>query len=328
MSTNMRIITEKTVAKYLTFDDAIGLVEQTWKWYSEGKIVMPAKITTDMEPLGVKGWFNAMPSYVAPLDAAGLKLVGGYSDNPKNGLPYIRANVLLTDPSTGTLKALIAGDLISTMRTGAQPAVACKYLAAKTDVVTFIGAGAQAVFCLTCMSRILDIKEVRVCDLFDSAKQRFIDHFGDHSFRMKACGSNREGCEGADVIITITSGNGIFVEEPWLKKGSLVLTMGSFTETSDEVVTKADKLYADHIGQGLHRGNFKTMVEKGLIDTSSFAAQLTDVVAGKAPGRENDSERIIAELVGMGCPDLVLGATVYNRVIEAGVEVPSFCLTE
>jgi len=34
---------------------------------------MPNKITTDMSSLGVAGWFNSMPAYIAPLDTAGLK---------------------------------------------------------------------------------------------------------------------------------------------------------------------------------------------------------------------------------------------------------------
>ena len=87
---------------------------------------------------GVAGWFNSMPSYIGPSDVAGLKLVGGYADNPQHGLPYIRANLMLTDPRTGFLRALIAGDWISDMRTGAQPAVAARYLAARTDVVAFV----------------------------------------------------------------------------------------------------------------------------------------------------------------------------------------------
>jgi ornithine cyclodeaminase/alanine dehydrogenase-like protein (mu-crystallin family) len=53
---------------------------------------------------------------------AGLKLVGGHADNLPQRLPFIRANLLLTDPRTGFLRALAAGDWISDLRTGAQPA--------------------------------------------------------------------------------------------------------------------------------------------------------------------------------------------------------------
>lgn len=42
---------------------------------------------------------------------------------------------------------MVCGDWISDARTGAQPAIAMKYLAAKSDIITVIGAGRQF-FCL------------------------------------------------------------------------------------------------------------------------------------------------------------------------------------
>ena len=64
------IIGEETVRKFLTVDDVIDICEKTWRWYGEGKVVMPNKITTDMSGLGVAGWFNSMPAYIAPMDTA------------------------------------------------------------------------------------------------------------------------------------------------------------------------------------------------------------------------------------------------------------------
>lgn len=113
------IITNEKVKKYVSIEDVITCVENTWKWYSEKQIIMPSKITTDMSSAGVNGWFNSMPSYIHPLDSAGIKVVGGYSDNPSKGLPFIRANLLLTDPHSGDLRALMCGDWISDARTGA-----------------------------------------------------------------------------------------------------------------------------------------------------------------------------------------------------------------
>ena len=190
------IIGEETVRKYLTAEDVIDICEKTWRWYGEGKVVMPNKITTDMTSLGVAGWFNSMPAYIAPLDTAGLKLVGGYDGNKALGLPYIKANVVLTDPQTGILKALVSGDYINDMRTGAQPAIMTRMLAASTDVICFIGTGLMAYYSLLCMSKTVAIKEVRLCDISDEAKDRFIARFPDAPFQFVKCASNEEGCRG------------------------------------------------------------------------------------------------------------------------------------
>ena len=83
------------------------------------------------------------------------------------------------------------------------------------------------------------------------------------------------------MVVTITNANADLVEEPWLKEGSLVMTMGSFRETSFDVVRKADKVAVDQVGQSLHRGNVKELAEMGEIDENSFDIIIPDVLAGK-----------------------------------------------
>ena len=314
------IITDALVRANVTLEDAIACVEDVWRWHGTGEVVMPSKITTDMSTLGVNGWFNSMPSYIHPLDMAGIKVVGGYADNPKNGLPYIKSNLVLLNPHNGKLRALICGDFISDARTGAQPAIAMKYLAASTDVLTVIGAGQQAYFCVQCISKLHKIRQLRVCDIRPEARERFAARLAGADFEIVQCASNEEGCRGADVIITITTADAPLVREAWCKPGCLVLTMGSFTETADDVALAFDRLFIDHAAQGLHRGNFKSMADRGIITRESICAELPEVVCGNKPGRQNPEERILCELVGMGSPDLCIATKVYNAVLASGAE--------
>lgn len=316
-----KIITNKMVQKYVSIEDVIECVENTWRWYGEKQVIMPSKITTDMSSVGVNGWFNSMPSYIHPIGSAGIKVVGGYSDNPSKGLPFIRANLLLTDPCNGDLRALICGDWISDARTGAQPAVAMKYLAAKTDVLTMIGAGRQAYYAVECIRRVHKLKEVRVCDIRPEAREKFASYFPDADFRITPYESIEKACKDADVIITLTTADAVLVEEPWCKRGCLVMPMGSFHEVDDEIARKFDKLYLDNIAQGMHRGQFLNMAHAGEITEDSFDAELPDVVAVLKSGREHADERIICQLVGMGCPDLAVATLAYNRITEAGEDV-------
>ena len=315
---NTMIIDNKTVQKYVSIEDAIDCVENTWKWFGEKQVIMPAKITTDMSSAGVNGWFNSMPSYIHPLKSAGIKVVGGYSDNPRRGLPFIRANILLTDPENGDLRALVCGDWISDVRTGAQPAIAMKYLAAKTDIVTVIGAGRQAFYAIECIRRVHKLKEVRVCDVRPEARERFAGYFPGVDFAITPYESIEAACKESDVIITLTTADAVLVEEPWCKPGCLVMPMGSFHEVDDDIARKFDKLYLDNIAQGMHRGQFLNMAHTGEITEESFDAELPDVLAGLKAGRDNGQQRIICQLVGMGCPDLAVATLAYNRILEAG----------
>lgn len=315
------VITNKMVQNYVSIEDVIQIVENTWKWYGEKQVIMPPKITTDMSSAGVNGWFNSMPAYIHPLSSAGIKVVGGYSDNPKNGLPFIRANLLITDPANGDLRALVSGDWISDARTGAQPAVAMKYLAAKTDVLTMIGAGRQAFYAIECIRRIHKLKEVRVCDIRPAAREAFASYFPDVDFKIIPYENTQEACQDADVIITLTTADEELVMEPWCKPGCLVMPMGSFHEMDDNIARKFDKLFLDNIAQGMHRGQFLHMAHTGEITEASFHAELPDVVAGLKTGRENPEERIICQLVGMGCPDIAVATCAYERIAAAGENV-------
>ena len=322
----VKILSEKQVQEVLSIDDVISQVENTWRWYGEGKVIMPSKITLDMEPLGVHGWFNSMPSYISETGYAGIKFVGGFSENKAKGMPFIRAKVMVFDPSDGMMKAPVAGDWISEYRTGAQPAIACKYLAASTDTVTFIGAGQMAAACLTCMARVLPMKEVRICDLNPAAREAFAEKFADGPFSVIPFESNEQACRGSDVIITITTADAPLVYLDWVKEGALVLTMGSFTETSLDVVTGSDLLIADHIGQSLHRGNFKLAADEGLITEESFAATLPEIICGAKKGRLSGKDRILCQLVGMGAPDAACAAMALARLEEKGIPVPELDL--
>lgn len=315
------IIGEETVKKYISAEDAIDITYKTWKWYGEGNVIMPNKITTDMSPLGVDGWFNSMPAYIHPMKTAGIKVVGGYNGNRALGLPFIKANVLITDCETGVLRAVVSGDYISDIRTGAQPAVMAKLLAAKTDTVTIIGTGLQGYMSLLCMSKLLDMKEVRVCDISEEAKERFMARFQSAPWKWRNCKTNEEGCRGADVIITVTNANADLVEEPWVSEGALVMTMGSFRETSFDVVRKADRIATDQVGQSLHRGNVKELAEMGEITAESFDIRVPEVLCGKCEGRRNDKERIYAQIIGTGMLDVAIAGLLLEKLEKSDEEL-------
>jgi ornithine cyclodeaminase/alanine dehydrogenase len=171
------------------------------------------------------------------------------------------------------------------------------------------------------MSRLLPLEEVRVCDLRSEARAKFTARFAGSPFRLVDCPDREAACRGADVIVTVTTADEPLVEEPWVKKGALVMTMGSYTETSDDVCLRADRLLADHLGQAMHRGNFKALVDRGALTAASFAAELTEVVAGRKRGRGAADERIVLALVGMGCLDLSIASLAYERIVASGEQV-------
>ena len=136
------------------------------------------------------------------------------------------------------------------------------------------------------------------------------------------CASNEGACRGANVIITVTNANANLVEYDWIQKGALVMTMGSFRETSFDCVRKADRIATDHVGQSLHRGNVKELAEMGEITAESFDIVIPDVLAGKQPARVNPDDYIYAQIIGTGMLDVAVGGLLLEKLKAAG-EAPA-----
>lgn len=96
---------------------------------------LPPKISIKKEN-GV--FYNTMPAIMEPLDVAGVKLVNRYVDR----VPALDAKILLYKYSTGLMDAILDGNEITAMRTGAV-AVHSAMLIARKDfsTVSMIGLG-------------------------------------------------------------------------------------------------------------------------------------------------------------------------------------------
>ena len=92
-----------------------------------------------------RGHFNVLRGYVAPLDTAGVKIVGDYVDNYLHGLPSEFGILNLFDPRTGMPRAILDATVITDMRTGAVTAIGAKHLARKgSKILGHIGARGTA----------------------------------------------------------------------------------------------------------------------------------------------------------------------------------------
>ena len=311
-------ITNEMAQSLLTIPEIINCVEQTYSWYSQGKIVAPSKITTDIAKFNIPSWINAMPSYVEPSDTLGIKWAGGFTKNTQKGGPYIRATILVNDSRTGDLIALLEGEWISDIRTGAQTAVAAKYLSCTAPkVLTIIGAGIQGMATTLCLTEIFDFDEIRICDI----RRRALDNFANKiSSQVRCpiikCESNAEAVTGADIIVTATAADTVLVKNEWVKAGALVSTIGSYQEIEEELVMAADKLIVDHLEQNLHRGEFFKLFQKGALTTTDIYAELGDIISGKKTGRDSVNERIVISPIGMGCLDISIAGMLLQKIAE------------
>jgi ornithine cyclodeaminase len=113
------------------------------------------------------------------------------------------------------------------------------------------------------------------------------------------------------------------VKAEWLQPGQLVIAMGSDQEHKSELesacLTKANLYVPDSQSQCAVKGELRSAIETGLISKDHKFTALGDVTAGKAAGRQSDSDLIIADLTGTGVQDTVIATLAGNRAEAAGV---------
>ncbi len=314
------IINGNQVKNALSAKEAVDVAEQVYKDHGNEKVVMPAKINLNM---GINGEWphfygasNSMPAYVDSLKAMGIKFVSAYSKNSEKGLPYIHAAIILTEPETGCPIAFIDGTHITAIRTGAASAVAVKHLARKdSETVGIIGAGLQGRMHILALNEVMNINEIKVADIREEAAVKCAKEMRDMlGLNVRAVKTNEELVKDSDIVFTVTIGNEPMVMKQWLKKGALIVSVGSFQELDEQIPLTCDKLIVDSWAQNSHRGELLKLVREGRINEKDIYSEIGYIVSGKKAGRENDEELICACLIGMGSLDIGAAKYVYDKL--------------
>ena len=124
------------------------------------------------------------------------------------------------------------------------------------------------------------------------------------------------------MVCTVTIADEPLVRKEWLKKGSLVVSAGSYQELEPGVVLSADKIVVDNWTQTSHRGELAKLVEVEKLGEKNIHGEIGDILAGKKKGRERDDENILAVPIGLGSVDIGCAVEVYRKATEKGIGTP------
>jgi ornithine cyclodeaminase/alanine dehydrogenase-like protein (mu-crystallin family) len=187
----------------------------------------------------------------------------------------------------GSLEALIEADFMGAYRTGAASAVAARALAPPGPArVALIGAGWQASTQALALSRVLEIKELRVFSRDHDRRSTFArEQEAQLGCATVAAGSAVLAVRGADVVITMTTSKTPVIEADWVEPHALVIAAGSNwhnkAEVTSDLVARAQTVVVDQLGAAqLESGDLIAAHEAGKFEWSR-AVELGAVVAGK-----------------------------------------------
>ncbi|MDR3221717.1 MAG: ornithine cyclodeaminase family protein [Candidatus Accumulibacter sp.] len=327
MNHETMLLSQQDIESLVTMKDIVECVDKTFQGLGDGTVINPTKVLLNLGETvpwpPYEGFMNAMPAYLGWCDIAGIKWAGGFlAERKKAGLPYITSMILLLDPHLGEFQAAMDGAFITNMRTGAQTAVALKYMYRKGKSLRLglYGAGMQGHTQTMAISELFDITELKVYDINRAAAEKFAEEMKGYVKGKIEVAATPEAASDADVCVFVTQSQDAFFQYSWFKPGMLLFPMGSYQECSDECILKADKLVVDHPGQALHRGALGKLGTAGKITEETLFGTIGELAAGKKQLSDADAnDRILCVPIGTGCMDVGVAYLAWQRAKEKGV---------
>jgi ornithine cyclodeaminase len=313
----------------LTDDEILGAVEGGLRAQGEGRTVIEPRVhlvpdqAADGTP--IHGHFNVLRGHIAPLELAGVKVVGDYVDNYTLGLPSEMGLLTLFDPRTGRPVAVIDAAGLTDMRTGAVTALGARHLARRASrVLAHIGARGTAYWNVRLLDRLFRFDEIRVHSRRPESRDAFAARLASDLGKPVRAMPDWESCvRGADIVVEASR-----LPEPrpllrtaWIERSAFVVPYGTMSAVELSLTDIMDKVVVDDWGQ-CRSGRFGALrahVEAGRLTERTLHAELGEIVAGKRPGRERDDETILFWHRGLSLSDIALGAAMLEKAARLAI---------
>ena len=268
---------------------------------NKNNVLLPAKIS--MKPID-NVFCNVMPCILSDESfgkRGGVKIVTRYPERN----PSLDSKLLLFNAETGDFLALMDANWITAMRTGAVAAHSIMLLAKKNfSTIGMLGLGNTARAALLVLASMMPERELHIKLLkYKGQEKLFADRFAAFpNLHFTYVDANDALVKGSDVVISAaTYLPEDLCEDDCFDEGILLVPIHTLGFTNCDLFF--DKVYADDYNHVHHFKNF---------DKFKYFAEVCDVVNGKAIGRENDSERILAYNIGVSMHDIYYAARIYQ----------------
>ena len=320
------ILTERDVRAVLTLPDLIEAMQRTLAAYSAGRAAQPLR--TVIEVGTEKSFFGVMPASLPDAPALGTKLVTVYGSNPARGLPSHLATIVLLDPETGGLLAVLDGRYITEARTAAVSAVATRLLARPGPATLgIVGSGVQARSHLEALACVTTLAGVRVWSPSPDRRERFAHQAREDGLvphgTVAAVDSAEAAVRDADLIVIATSSRTPVVKSEWIADGTHIGAVGACRpdqrEMAGALVGRARVFVDSRTGALAEAGDIVLAIAEGAFAADRIAGELGDLAAGRVAGRRDPSEITVFKSLGMAVEDVAAAHLAYERAAERGL---------
>ena len=282
---------------------ALEAVRDAFVACARGEWTMPPKVYVPAYP---EGDFRAMPALGA--GHALLKWVTSFPGNPAQGLPTVTGLVLLSDARNGMPRAVLDAGAVTSLRTGAAAVLAAETLGrADAETAAVIGAGVNGeAAARTFLAR---GRRVQLWDIDRARTESVAERIG------AEVAPGRDEALAADLLVTVTPGRSVLLEEGSLRPGQHASLMGADGPGKAEIAVEElarVHVFCDDWEQASHNGELVHALEAGRLQRADVT-ELGAVLAGDAEGRRNEDEATVFDSTGLAIQDLAIALAAMEQ---------------
>jgi ornithine cyclodeaminase len=318
----MLTLSAADVRALLPMRDCIDLMADALSALATGHATVPLRSLLWLPDRS--GLLGMMPAHYAPANVMGIKVISVMPGNHGTSLDAHQGMVIIFEATHGQPLAMADASEITAIRTAAVSGAATRVLARDDagDLAIF-GSGTQARTHLEAMLVVRPIERVRIWSRQPDRAAAFAEReSARHGITIESCSSAEIAVRDATIICTTTASREPILMGSWLTPGAHVNAVGSSVKTARELDGAAmsrARIFVDRRESVLNEaGDFLLARDEGAITNADIVAELGDVIAGLAPGRERADEITLFESLGLGVEDVAAAWFVYSRALEQG----------
>jgi alanine dehydrogenase len=316
------LLNRTDVQQLLGLTECVAAVERVFRLQGEGKIPSSGI-------LGVRTQSGGLHVKIACLSGAKDYIVAKLNTNfaqnyARFGLPTIQGAIVLYDADNGRLLAVLDSMEITLKRTAAATAVAAKYLARKNSTVaTICGCGEQGCAQVRALSLIFRFGKVYAFDIDSNASLRLASQLSrELNIDIEPVRTVPSAIRASDVVVTCTPAKEFFVHKKDVASGTFIAAVGaddSHKQEIDPTLLSSAKVVADSLEQVCAIGDTHHVIAAGLMRKERIYAELSEIAAGRKPGRTSDDEITIFDSTGVAIEDAAAATLVYEKACAAKI---------
>ncbi len=318
----IRIITQAEVRALLPMAECIDLMADALATLARGDAVQPLR--TKMPLPDGSGLLGLMPGYLGAPRALGIKIISYMPGNHGTRYDSHQGAVMIFEVEHGSPLAIIEASSITAIRTAAVSGAATRCLAREdAGDLAILGSGVQAASHLEAMRAVRALRRVRVWSRSIDNARRFAEREAARAgLAIEAAGTAREAVEGADIICTTTAARDPVLEGAWIAPGAHVNAAGASLPAARELDSAAvarARLIVDRRESARNEsGDVLVPLREGVIGDAHIAAELGDVLIGRARGRRSADEITLFKSLGLAIEDIAAAHHIWRKAVASG----------